>query len=704
VKSGREAECGEIGYDHEVFQVSRRESAVFHKVLIANRGEIAVRIARTLRAMGIGVVAVYSEADRTALHVQVADEAYSIGPAPALESYLNIPAILDAARRSGAEAIHPGYGFLSENPAFAQAVVDAGLVFIGPPAEAIRAMGDKAGAKRLMDAAGVPTVPGYSGGDQSEATLAMEAGRVGFPLLIKAVAGGGGMGMREVHDSADFADALAAARRTAHRAFGDDRVMLERLIVRPRHVEVQILADAHGATVSLGERDCSIQRRHQKVIEESPSPAVSPSLRQQLGDAAVAAARTAGYVNAGTVEFLLDSRGTFFFLEMNTRLQVEHPVTEGVTGLDLVRLQVEIAAGQPLPFAQGEVTMSGHAIECRVYAEDPERDYLPQTGTVTALDEPEVPGLRIDGSLFAGAMVTPYYDPLLAKVITYGATRDEAITRMRAALAGYRIGGIVTNLPQLRAIVATDAFRAGETHTGFLPEWWHPSSEPSELPAEILLAIAGYEATRHLQPAPAAASPWQSVGPLRFGSAAIHGIYESEGMHYTVHADRADDDRWQITLPVPALVSFTRLSPSRLLVRQGAAVHSFTLHDGGADRDAFAIIWRDRTYAIRRAGLPSPEQIAGGGAGTLDGATDLKAPLTGIVTRVLVRPGEQVSARQPLVVLEAMKMEHTIAAPGSARIRQVHAAQGDRVAGGTVLVELEPAPPSACREQGEEDA
>ena len=678
---------------------------MFRKVLIANRGEIAVRIARTLSAMGIGVVAVYSEADQTALHVQVADEAYAIGPAPALESYLNISAILNAARRSGAEAIHPGYGFLSENPAFAQAVADAGLVFIGPPAEAIRAMGDKAGAKRLMEAAGVPTVPGYSGDDQSAATLVTEAGRVGFPLLIKAVAGGGGMGMREVHDPADFADALAAARRTAHRAFGDDRVMLERLIVRPRHVEVQILADAYGAIVSLGERDCSIQRRHQKVIEESPSPAVTPVLRQQLGDAAIAAARTAGYVNAGTVEFLLDSRGTFFFLEMNTRLQVEHPVTEGVTGLDLVRLQVEIAADQPLPFTQDDVAMNGHAIECRVYAEDPEREYLPQTGTVTALVEPEMPGLRIDGSLFAGATVTPYYDPLLAKVITHSATRGEAMDRMQEALAGYRIDGVITNLPQLRAIVATDAFRAGETHTGFLTEQWRPSSEPTELPTEILLAIAGYEATRHTQPAPNAANPWRSVGPLRFGSAAIHGIYEYEGTRYTIHADQTNTG-WHVTLPAPSPpllsegkegglggeVSFDRLSPTRLLVRQGAAVRSFTLHDDGGDRDAFAITWHDRIYAIRRAGLPSPERIVGSGAGALDGATDLKAPLTGIVTRVLVRPGEQVSARQPLIVLEAMKMEHTIAAPGSAQVRQVHAEQGDRVAGGTVLVELEAAP------------
>ncbi len=687
---------------------------MFTKVLIANRGEIAVRIARTLRAMGIGVVAVYSEADRTALHVQVADEAYCIGPAPALESYLNIPAVLDAAKQSGTEAIHPGYGFLSENAAFAQAVADAGLVFIGPPAEAIRTMGDKAGAKRLMEAAGVPTVPGYTGDDQTDATLIMEAERIGFPLLIKAVAGGGGMGMREVHNAADFTDALAAARRTAHRAFGDDRMMLERLILRPHHVEVQVFADAHGNVISLGERDCSIQRRHQKVIEESPAPAVTPALRQQLGDAAVAAARTAGYVNAGTVEFLLDSHGTFFFLEMNTRLQVEHPVTEGVTGLDLVRLQVEVAAGYPLLFTQNDVTITGHAIECRVYAEDPEQEYLPQTGTVTALVEPTFPGLRIDGSLYPGATVTPYYDPLLAKVIAHGTTRDAAIAQMRDALAGYRIDGIVTNLPQLRAIVANDAFLAGETHTGFLTEHWQPSSPPGALPAEILLAIAGYEATRHTLPSLTATNPWQTLGPLRFGSAQIHGIYDSNGARYTITADRTDTDAWHVTLPAPsplllslgkekglggeAPISFNRPTPACLLIRQGAITHSFTLDEDRVDDLAFSITWRERIYRVRRVELPSPEQIIGSGAEPLESATDLKAPLTGIVTRVLVQPGDPVQARQSLVVLEAMKMEHIIAAPGPARVRHIHAAPGDRVAGGTVLVELEAAASPTERE------
>ena len=679
---------------------------MFRKVLIANRGEIAVRIARTLRVMGIGVVAVYSEADRTALHVQVADEAYEIGPAPALESYLNIAAVLDAATRSGVEAIHPGYGFLSENPAFAEAVTAAGIVFIGPTADAMRAMGDKAGAKRLMQQAGVPIVPGYSGDDQSDATLRAEAERVGFPLLVKAVAGGGGMGMREVHDAADFADALAAARRTAHRAFGDDRVMLERLILRPRHVEVQIFGDTFGDVVSLGERECSIQRRHQKVIEESPSPAVTPALRKRLGAAAVAAAKAVGYVNAGTVEFLLDARGEFSFLEMNTRLQVEHPVTEAVTGLDLVRLQLAIAAGKPLPFAQDAVRISGHAIECRVYAEDPARDYLPQTGTVTALVEPQGPGLRIDGMLSTGATITPYYDPLLAKVIAHGATREEAIARMQTALAGYRIAGVVTNLPQLRSVIATDAYRAGDTHTGFLAEHWRPAMH-APLPAEILLAIAGHEATRHLRPDPTAASPWQILGPLRFGSAQIRGTYDVDGTRYTIEASRNADDDWHVTAhpddtegddglstqhSALSTVSFARPSRARLLVRGGAATHAFTVEEDGADGDGFTITWRDRVYPVRRVGLPRPDEIAAGADFALEGAGDLTAPLAGIVSRVLVQVGERVEARQPLVVLEAMKMEHTIAASGPARVRRVHATAGDRVAGGAVLVELEPVP------------
>ena len=667
---------------------------MFRKVLIANRGEIAVRVARTLRAMGIGVVAVYSAADRDARHVQVADAAYLIGPAPALESYLHIPAVLDAARRSGAEAVHPGYGFLSENPAFARAVADAGLTFIGPPAGAIERMGDKAGAKRLMARAGVPTVPGYSGDDQSDATLAAEAGRIGFPLLIKAVAGGGGMGMRAVYDAGEFPAALAAARRTAHRAFGDDRVLLERLIVRPRHVEVQVFADTQGNVIALGERECSIQRRHQKVLEESPSPAVTPALRERLYAAAITAAQVAGYVNAGTVEFLLDAAGEFSFLEMNTRLQVEHPVTEAVTGLDLVRLQLAIAAGAPLPLAQAAVTLAGHAIECRVYAEDPEREYLPQTGTISALAEPHALA-RVDSALYPGVTITPYYDPLLAKVITHGATRAEAVARMQAALAAYRIGGVTTNLPQLRAIVAADAFRAGDTHTGFLDERWRPGTS-APLPEAALLAIAGHEATRRHHPAEA--NPWRALGPLRLGGAAVRGTYAVDGAAYAIAATRAADNLWSVTVrpaahpdaPAPvASVTFDRPTPDRLLIARDGVTTPATIHDDGPD--GFTLAVADGTYRVRRAGLLSPEQLADEQPGDSDGAGALTAPLAGVVARVLVQAGETVAARQPLVVVEAMKMEHTVAAPTAARVRAVPVAPGDRVAGGAVLIELEPA-------------
>lgn len=667
---------------------------MFKKVLIANRGEIAVRITRTLRQMGIGVVAVYSEADRTALHVQTADEAYRIGPAPAPESYLNIAAVIEAARQSGAAAVHPGYGFLSENPAFAQAVAEAGLTFIGPTPRAIRLMGDKAGAKRLMASVNVPTLPGYTGEDQRDLVLQGEARQIGFPLLIKAVAGGGGMGMQEVHEAREFPDALAAARRAAGRAFGDERVMLERLLVRPRHIEVQIFADAHGNTVSLGERECSIQRRHQKVIEEAPSPAVSALVRRQLGTAAVAAAKSVGYVNAGTVEFLLDeATGTFYFLEMNTRLQVEHPVTEMVTGLDLVRLQVEIAAGEQLPFATDDIARTGHAIECRVYAEDPEHDYLPQTGTVTRLVTPDtLPGVRVDGALYEGATITPFYDPLVAKVIAHGATRDAAIDRLRAALDAYTIAGVTTNVPQLRAVLASTAFRAGDTHTDFLTAHWRPAppAEPAVLPPEIALAVAGFEATAGPYPPPDEVDPWRAVGPLRFGSAALHAIYmrdDQDGQPVTVAAMREPAGGWRVVVGgAERAVTFERLSRDRLLVREDATARTFT----AAGANPWTISWRDETYIVRRAAPPTPDETAGAGASDVAVVTDLVAPLAGIVARVLVTAGATVAARQPLVVLEAMKMEHIVAASGPARVRALRCAPGDRIAGGAVLVELDP--------------
>ena len=490
----------------------------FRKILIANRGEIAVRIARTCRAMGIATVAVYSDADKGALHVREADEALRIGPPEAASSYLSIDAILDAARKSRADALHPGYGFLSQNGDFADAVSSAGIAFIGPPGDVHRRMGDKRGARRLMAANGIPVLPGYDGSDQSDATLSAEGARIGWPLMLKPSRGGGGKGMRVVRGPGDFASALAASRREAVAAFGDDVMVLERFVERSRHVEVQILADAGGQVLHLGERECSIQRRHQKVVEETPSPALDAAGRMALCASGVAAARAASYVNAGTVEFLLDAEGRFFFLEMNTRLQVEHAVTEAVTGLDLVRLQIETAAGR-LPLADTDVAPRGHAIECRVYAEDPDRGDLPSAGRVLHLVAPEGPGIRFDSGVAAGSEVGVHYDPLLAKVIAFGRDRDESIGRMSAALSRTVVLGVGTNLWRLREILAHRAFLAGELHTGFIEEHLPVSSGPSSPPPAAIAAAVG--ALQQTKAAPsglrvsASDDPWHTLGSWR---------------------------------------------------------------------------------------------------------------------------------------------------------------------------------------------
>ena len=418
----------------------------FTKILIANRGEIACRIIRTAQTLGYRTVAVYSEAEPLALHVTLADEAVCIGPAPVRESYLNIAALLAAARSTGADAVHPGYGFLSENDGFAQACLDAGLVFIGPDPQAILKMGNKAGAKRLMLAAGVPCVPGYQGADQSDATLLTKAAEIGFPIMVKAAAGGGGRGMRLVEHPQDLPVALVSARSEAGNAFGSEELILERAVLEPRHVEIQVFGDRHGHIIHLGERDCSIQRRHQKVFEEAPSPAVTPELRARMGAAAVAAARTVNYVGAGTVEFLLDREGHFYFLEMNTRLQVEHPVTECITGLDLVAWQIAVARGEPLPLTQEQVPLNGHAIEVRLYAEDPYNGFLPQSGDVALWHPPTGEGVRVDHGLASGQIVSPHYDPMIAKIIAHGATRDEARRRLIGALQRTRLLGLPHNL------------------------------------------------------------------------------------------------------------------------------------------------------------------------------------------------------------------------------------------------------------------
>jgi acetyl-CoA carboxylase biotin carboxylase subunit len=463
---------------------------MFKKILVANRGEIAVRVIRACREMGIASVAVFSDADRTSLHVLKADEAYAIGPAAAAESYLNFAKILDAAKRSGADAIHPGYGFLSENAKFAQANADAGVKFIGPTAAAMELMGSKTRARQAMEKAGIPFVPGTSRGLDSAEQAAQVAEKIGYPVMLKAAAGGGGKGMRLVHQREDLAAALEAARSEAQRAFGDDEVYIEKAIVNPRHIEMQILADEYGNTVYLGERECSIQRRHQKVLEESPSVVVDADMRRRMGEVAVQVAKAAGYSNAGTVEFLVDQEKNFCFLEMNTRLQVEHPVTELVTGLDLVHLQIRIAAGERLPFRQEDIGVRGHAIECRIYAEDPDNNYFPSPGKITLLLTPSGPGIREDSGMYEGWTVPIEYDPLLAKLISYGSDRKQAIARMRRALDEYFVGGIKSNLSLFRRILDDKDFQAGRLDTGYLERLLQSGADEGQKHHAEVAAIA----------------------------------------------------------------------------------------------------------------------------------------------------------------------------------------------------------------------
>ena len=490
---------------------------MIRKVLVANRGEIAVRILRACDELGIDTVAVYSDADAGAPHVLAAGHAVRIGSPPPAESYLAIDRIIEAARAAGADAIHPGYGFLAENAAFASACQAADLIFVGPPPAAIAAMGSKISARRLMERAGVPVVPGETPADQSDASIEAAARRAGFPLLIKASAGGGGKGMRAVRGEAGLAAAISGARHEAMAAFGDDTLYVERLVARPRHVEIQVFADAHGGAVHLFERDCSTQRRHQKVIEESPSPALTPGVRGRMGDAAVAAARAVGYCNAGTIEFLLEGEGDearFYFLEMNTRLQVEHPVTEAVAGVDLVHAQLRVAAGHALPWTQADLHQRGHAIECRVYAEDPAAGYLPQAGRILLYRPPERPGIRVDAGVVEGSDVSVHYDPMIAKVVAHAETRDAAIDRMRAALFEFRILGVPTNIPFLLAVLDSPAFRSGHVDTAYLDEEGAGLAAPARLPAAALAA-----ALVHADAAPAASGarreprhdPWASL-------------------------------------------------------------------------------------------------------------------------------------------------------------------------------------------------
>ncbi|MCA0244251.1 MAG: ATP-grasp domain-containing protein [Proteobacteria bacterium] len=630
---------------------------MFEKILIANRGEIACRIQRTAQRLGYRTVAVYSEADAGAPHVSMADEAVCIGAPPAAESYLNIEALLQAAQRSGADAVHPGYGFLSERADFAEACASAGLVFIGPPPAAIRAMGDKALAKRRMIEAGVPCAPGYLGDDQSEARLAAEAQALGLPLLVKAVAGGGGRGMRLVRDLSGLPEALAGARREALSAFGDGTLMLERLIDDGRHIEIQVFCDSLGHALHLGERDCTAQRRRQKVIEEAPSPIVGPELRARMGRDAVAAAQAVGYVGAGTVEFIVDGAGRHYFLEMNTRLQVEHPVTECITGLDLVEWQLRVAEGRPLPLAQDELRLEGHAIELRLYAEDPYDGWKPQTGRIAAW-EPQRCSVRVDHGIAAGGEVTPYYDAMLAKFIAHGRDRDDAIRRLLRALAEAPLLGLQTNARFLADLLQHPQFRQAQMTTTRLDEWAAAGEPLLQRPA-----------------APEAA--WALAAALLAGNAS---------------ARPASVARFELSLQSDGHSRVLQAPPAdvELLSHDGLAL---CYVQGGVQRRALALVQGGSVHLALPEGVftftePSPYPRT-------DAAADpasARAPVAGVVAHLAVAVGDVVKAGQPLVCVEAMKMELWQHAGAAGTVRAIHVQAKDAVAAGALLVELELAP------------
>ncbi len=669
---------------------------MFRKILIANRGEIACRVIRTAKSMGVATVAVYSDADANARHVAMADEAVHIGPAPVRESYLLPDRIIDAAKRTGAQAIHPGYGFLSENAGFARACKEAGLVFIGPPPSAIEAMGLKGAAKALMEKAKVPVVPGYHGDDQSPELLAKEAERIGYPVLIKAVAGGGGKGMRRVDSAKEFAAALAGAQREAANAFGDQKVLLEKYLVKPRHIEIQVFADSHGNAVHLFERDCSVQRRHQKVLEEAPAPGMPPDMRKAMGDAAVAAAKAIGYVGAGTVEFIADvSDGLrpdrFYFMEMNTRLQVEHPVTEMITGQDLVRWQLEVAADGKLPLTQEQLTITGHAVEARIYAEDPQKNFLPSVGTLHRLRAPaEDTHVRVDTGVREGDSVTPFYDPMIAKLIVWDADRTSALRRMRQALGEYQIAGVTTNTTFLIELVSHHAFIGGDLDTGFI-ERFRPDLLPPVEPAPIqVLGLAALAVTleRRASVTQAAAksgdpwSPWAAVDGWRLN-------------------DQSWDELLMRERDSDILCHIEYLSGGALRVRARDAetiVQGVIDSEGGLDavidgrRQRAGIVRRDDDLVVLLPGETHRLTIIDPrAAGDLDeaGSGQLNAPMPGKIVQVLVEEGVSVEKGQPLMILEAMKMEHTISAPGKGKVAKVNFRAGEQVSEGAALLQIE---------------
>ena len=651
---------------------------------------------RTAHRLGIPTVAVYSDADRGALHVAMAGEAWRLGPAPTSRSYLDIERVLAAAAASGADAVHPGYGFLSESPAFADACAAAGIAFIGPPAAAVRAMGLKDAAKRVMEGAGVPVVPGYHGDDQDDAGLLDHARRIGFPVLVKAVAGGGGKGMRRADDESGFEPALEAARREARSSFGDDRVLVERCIERPRHVEVQVFADAHGNAVHLFERDCSLQRRHQKVVEESPAPGMPPAMREAMGAAAVAAARAIDYRNAGTVEFIADAseglrEDRFWFMEMNTRLQVEHPVTEMVTGTDLVEWQLRVAAGEPLPLAQTDLSITGHAVEARVYAEDPGRGFLPSTGVLAHLNTPpESARVRIDLGVREGDTVTAHYDPMIAKVIAHGEDRAAALTRLAGALRGFEVAGVSTNVPFLARLLADPEFRAGDADTGLIDRRLDALLARDPVP-DAVLAIAAMHAagalaadTGRTTGRDAWTDPWSALAGWRAWSR------EAQIVHFGIDGEAVE-------APVTFLedggcrIGDGSASPvTRLVRREGTRVVLDLIDRVVSARivpagNGLHVLHDGRTWTVS---LPD-RAVEDGDAG--DTTAHVPAPLPGKVVKVAVRSGDTVERGATLAVLEAMKMELNVEAPREGVIDEVLVSEGDQVIEGAVLVTFAPA-------------
>jgi 3-methylcrotonyl-CoA carboxylase alpha subunit len=675
---------------------------MFSSILIANRGEIACRIMRTAQRLGIRCVAVYSDADARALHVSMADEALRIGPAAARESYLSIEAIIAAAKQSGAQAIHPGYGFLSENAEFADACAAAGLVFIGPPASAIRAMGDKASSKALMAKAGVPLVPGYHGEDQDAALLRREADRIGYPVLIKASAGGGGKGMRIVARGEDFAAALAGCQREAASSFGDPRVLLEKYLERPRHIEVQVFADTLGNVVHLFERDCSVQRRHQKVLEEAPAPGMRNARRTPMTDAAIAAARAIGYVGAGTIEFIVDPVGTFHFMEMNTRLQVEHPVTEMITGIDLVEWQLRVAAGEPLPLAQGRIAAHGHAIEARIYAEDPDRGFLPATGRITALATPaETNHVRIDTGVRAGDEISPWYDPMIAKLVVWDADRAAALARLRTALAAFHVAGPATNVDFLSRVASSPAFSNADLDTGLIERNRDTLFPPQEALPLHALALATLAESRAIERA--------TLAKAR-GSSDPHSPWSlSDGWR----TDGNDDDRHtslEFATGEESVVVDVFHGNAGYVLEIGGTRHRLA---GTSDEDGWTAAELDGEHFAGRVVLGRGH--AGGNVDVFTGARrvrmalhdplrrdmadeeaggSLVAPMPGRVTAVLVAVGATVTRGTPLMVMEAMKMEHTISAHADGTVSAIHFKAGDQVGEGIALLSLEVAAPA----------